>query len=331
MSEYRASFDADVTFLNGGGLQAQGFRLDVPGPEVDDDALADLFVRHLGLLMVDEVRLRDVHVGEEPHRGPRPVPAGPSDSRPSDSGASDSRPSDPGPSGSGASGSGRLVELNHVISAGMTTYPGLPGPVITPHLTRADSRAHYAPGTEFAIDRISMVGNTGTYLDSPFHRYPDGMDLAGLPLTAVADLPAVVIRLTGSGERGIGPRALAPYDVAGAAVLLHTGWDRHWGTPEYGDAAPYLTAAGADALAAAGARLVGIDSVNIDGTDGAERPAHSTLLAAGIPVLEHLTGLDQLPVTGARLHAAPPRVRDFGTFPVRAYAVLPSPIGRRPA
>lgn len=218
----------------------------------------------------------------------------------------------------------RLVELSHVITEGMTTYPGLPGPEITPHLTREASRAHYAPGVEFAIDRISMVGNTGTYLDSPYHRFADGADLAGVPLTAVADLPAVVVRLTGSDVRGIGPRAFTTLDLAGVAVLLHTGWDRHWGTEAYGDPAPYLTEAGAKYLADAGVRLVGIDSVNIDDThSGGQRPAHSILLEAGIPVLEHLTGLGEMPVTGARLHAAPPRVRDFGTFPVRAYAVLP--------
>lgn len=298
MTEYRAAFDADVTFLNGGGLQVQGFRLDVPGAQVAEEALADLFVRELGLLMVGEVRLRDVRVFAEAHKGLRTSTAA-------------------------VPRAGRLVELNHVITAGMTTYPGLPGPEISPHLTRADSRGRYAPGTEFAIDRISMVGNTGTYLDSPFHRYPDGTDLAGVPLDAVADLPVVLVRLTGSAEPGVAAAALAPYDVAGAAVLLHTGWDRHWGTDAYGAPdAPYLTEDGARALAATGARLVGIDSVNIDSTAGDTRPAHSILLAAGIPVLEHLTGLDQLPPTGARLHAAPPRVRDFGTFPVRAYAVL---------
>jgi arylformamidase len=221
-----------------------------------------------------------------------------------------------------APGPGRLVELNHVVTAGMVTYPGLPGPEITPHLTREASRERYAPGTEFAIDRISMVGNTGTYVDSPYHRYAGGTDLAGLPLSSVADLPAVVVRLTGSRERGIGPGALAAYEVTGAAVLLHTGWDVHWGTERYGQGAPYLTGAAASALVDRGARLVGIDSVNIDSADGGERPAHSILLAAGVPVLEHLTGLDQLPVTGARLHAAPLRVRDFGTFPVRAYAVI---------
>ncbi len=221
-------------------------------------------------------------------------------------------------------GGSRLVELSHEIVAGMITYPGLPGPEITPHLTREASREHYAPGVEFAIDRISMVGNTGTYLDSPFHRYPDGADLAGVPLDSVANLPTVVVRVTGATERGIGPEALAGFDVSGAAVLLHTGWDRHWGTDRYGGPAPYLSEGGARLLAGSGARLVGIDSVNIDDSHtSGERPAHSILLAAGIPVLEHLTGLAGVPVTGARLFAAPPRVRGFGTFPVRAYAVLP--------
>ncbi|HEX6198466.1 MAG TPA: cyclase family protein [Jiangellaceae bacterium] len=302
MTDYRAAFDADVTFLNGGGLQANGFRLDIPDAGITEDAVANLFVKHLGLLMVDRVRISSLEIITEPHKGSR---GGPAD-----------RSAD-------AASSTCLVELNHVISAGMTTYPGLPGPEITPHLTREQSREHYAAGTEFAIDRISLVGNTGTYVDSPFHRYADGADLADVPLESVADLPIVVVRVTGSEQRGIGPEALAALDVKGAAVLAHTGWDRHWGTPEYGSGAPFLTEEGARLLADAGARLVGIDSVNIDDTDGDTRPAHSVLLAAGVPVLEHLTGLDRLPITGARLHAAPLRIRSFGTFPVRAYAVVP--------
>jgi arylformamidase len=301
MTEYRANLDAEVTFLNGGGLQTHGFRLDLPAADVTDDQLADLLIGHLGLLMVDQVRIGRFEVVAEPHKGSRGVPATRT-----------------------PMATARLVELNHVIAAGMTTYPGLPGPEITPHMTREASRAHYAPGVEFAIDRISMIGNTGTYLDSPYHRYADGPDLAALPLAAVADLIAVVVRLADSEQRGIGPEALATLDLAGAAVLLHTGWDRHWGTEAYGDAAPFLTEPAAKLIVEAGARLVGIDSVNIDDMHcGGQRPAHSILLDAGIPVLEHLTGLADLPLTGARLHAAPPRVRDFGTFPVRAYAVVP--------
>ena len=227
---------------------------------------------------------------------------------------------DDGPAGSGW----RWVELSHVITAGMVTYPGLPAPEVTPHLTRAASREVYAAGTEFAIDRGSRVGNTGTYLDSPFHRYAGGADLAGLPLSCLADLPAVVLRTAGSRRRDVDVDALAGLEVAGRAVLLHTGGDQHWGTPAYARDAPFLTEAGARWLAEHEALLVGIDAVNIDDTDtGGERPAHTVLLGAGIPIVEHLTGLGQLPATGARFTAAPPRFAGFGTFPVRAYAAVP--------
>jgi kynurenine formamidase len=222
----------------------------------------------------------------------------------------------------------RYVELSHVISSGMITYPGLPGPEMTPHLTREASRRMYAPGTEFAIDRISMVGNTGTYLDSPFHRYEDGIDLASLPLTAFADLPAVVVRTVGGGHRAVDVDALDGLVVSDRAVLLHTGGDQHWGTAEYARDAPYLTEAGARCLVDKGARLVGIDAVNIDDASaGGERPAHTVLLGAAIPVVEHLTGLGQLPLSGARFTAAPPRVSGFGTFPVRAFAAVPQAAG----
>jgi arylformamidase len=218
-----------------------------------------------------------------------------------------------------------LVELSHPIAAGMTTYPGQPGPEITPHLTREASRASYAPGTEFAIERISMIGNTGTYLDSPYHRYPDGVDLAVLPLEALAALPAVVARLTDAADRAIDVDALAALDVSGHAVLLHTGWDRHWDTDRYGRDTPYLTRDAAQWLVDNGARLVGIDALNVDDPADGARPAHSLLLAAGIPIVEHLTGLDQVPPTGAQFTAVPPRVHQMGTFPVRAFAAIPAP------
>jgi arylformamidase len=216
----------------------------------------------------------------------------------------------------------RLVELNHVIEAGMTTYPGLPGPEITPFLSREESRDAYAEGTEFTIDWLHILSNSGTYVDSPFHRYGGGADLADLPLSSFANLPIVVVPLrTG---RGVGVDALRQADVRGKAVLLHTGWDRHFGTPAYGVDAPFLTEAGAEYLVEAGAKLVGIDSLNIDEvTPRGERPCHSRLLAARIPIIEHMTGLDQLPPTGARLHAAPLRIRNFGTIAVRAYALVP--------
>lgn len=216
-----------------------------------------------------------------------------------------------------------VIDLSHPIRAGLVTYPGLPAPVITSHLTREASRASYAPGTEFAMDIITMIGNTGTYIDSPFHRYADGPDLAGLDLTTLVGLRAEVFHLEDAAERGIGVDALAGRDVRGAAVLLHTGWDRLFGQPEYGVGAPFLTAEATRYLIDAGAVLVGIDSVNIDDTQsGGERPAHTLLLGAGIHVVEHLTRLGELPPSGARFTAAPPAVEGFGTFPVRAYAEL---------
>ena len=309
MLQYRAEFDAAVTFLNGGGLQAQRFRVDVPHGDVTEAEIAALFVASCGLLMVDRVDLEGVRVFAEPHKGTR---GGPSD-------ATAGPPRRPAPT--------TFVELSHVISAGMITYPGLPGPEISEHLSRADSRANYAEGTEFTIGRIAMVSNTGTYLDSPFHRYAGATDLAGLALDRLADLPAVVVRTAGSGVRAVDTGALAALDVAGRAVLLHTGGDRDWGGPAYAVDAPFLTEAGATWLVEHGAALVGIDSVNIDDISPAGRgyrPAHSALLAAGIPIVEHLTGLENLPPTGARFTATPPRVAAFGTFPVRAYATVPA-------
>jgi len=220
----------------------------------------------------------------------------------------------------------RYIELSHVIRAGMTTYPGLPGPEITCHMSREQSRARYAAGTEFEICRISFVGNTGTYLDAPRHRFADGPDLAAVPLTRTVDLPAVVVRVEGAGRRGIGVEDLAGLDVRGAAVLLHTGDCSRFGTPAYADDAYFLTREGTAWLAERGAALVGIDAVNIDDVADGERPAHTGLLAAGIPVVEHLTGLDQLPDTGARFTAVPLRIEGFGSVPVRAFARIPGSV-----
>jgi arylformamidase len=303
VAEYRASFDAAVSFSNGGDLTVHGFRVDLPTPGAGEAEIAALFVASLGLLMTDSVGLSNVHVFAEPHKGTR---GGPSDHR-------------PGP----AAMAGRLVELSHVIRAGMITYPGLPAPAITPHLTRQASGQHYAPGTEFAIDQLTLVGNTGTYLDAPYHRYPDGADLSAISLEQTVDLPAVVVRVTGTAQHGIDVGALAALATDGAAVLLHTGDDARFGTPAYAEDRHFLTRAGAAWLADRGAALVGIDALNIDDADDGERPAHTLLLAAGIPVVEHLTGLGQLPAAGARFTAVPLRIEATGTIPVRAFARLP--------
>ncbi|HSR99000.1 MAG TPA: cyclase family protein [Kofleriaceae bacterium] len=216
----------------------------------------------------------------------------------------------------------RVIDVSHTIAHGLVTYPGLPAPEIVEHLSRDASERSYGPGVRFHIGRISMVANTGTYIDSPFHRFDDGVDLARLPIERFAALDGVLVPLTGARGRAIGPDELAPYEVAGRAVLLCTGWDRHWDTPSYAVEAPFLSAEGTRWLVEHGATLVGIDSINIDDMADRSRPAHTGLLGAGIPIVEHLCRLDQLPATGFTFHAAPPAVEQFGTFPVRAYAVV---------
>ena len=206
----------------------------------------------------------------------------------------------------------KFVDLSHAIEHGMVTYPGLPAPSITTWLTREASRERYAHQAEFHIGLIEMVANTGTYLDAPSHRFADGADVAALPIEQIAGVPAVVV------DHG------QPFgEVQGCAVLIRTNWSRHWGTDAYLSGHPFLTRRDAEALAAGGAVLVGIDSLNIDDTNDPSRPVHTTLLRSGIPVLEHLTNLDRLPKSGFRLFAVPPKVKGLGTFPVRAFALFP--------
>lgn len=298
MTDKRACFDFEVRFSNGGGLQGQGFRLDIDGDDVDDETLAAHIVRDLRLLMVGEVRILNKAIIEERHkRALAPETDGP------------------------AAGRG-LIDLSHTIDDGMITYKGLPAPLICDYLSRERSREVYAPGTEFHIGRIDMVGNTGTYLDTPFHRYPDGYDLAGLDVSLAAGLEGLVIRVTGAAQRAIDWTHFAPVEVRGRAVLVNTGWDRHWRTDRYFEDHPHLTEKAAQYLRDEGAVLVGIDSLNIDDTDTGARPVHSVLLAAGIPIVEHLRGLDALPERGFRFTALPPKVKGMGTFPVRACAEI---------
>ena len=223
----------------------------------------------------------------------------------------------------------RIVDLSHPIQDGMVTYPGIPAPVIGAHLTFDESAAHYAAGTEFSIGTISMAANTGTYLDTPAHRYRDGEDLAGMSLERMVDLDGVVVRArqrSSAGGRAIEESdlisALDGVQLAGRAILIETGHSDQWGTPGYFVDHPYLTDDAVEFLVSAKPSLVGIDSLNIDSTHTGRRPAHSWLLAARIPVVEHMTGLDQLPDSGFRFTAAPPAVQGMGTFPVRAFAVV---------
>lgn len=214
-----------------------------------------------------------------------------------------------------------LIDLCHSIEDGMITYAGLPAPVIGEYLTREDSRHRYAPGTEFHIGKIEMVANTGTYLDTPFHRYARGKDLAQLDLYSVANLEGIVVRCR--GEREIDATRFSSLDVTGKAVLVHTGWDQHWRTEEYlSGNHPFLTTDGAMYLAKHGAALVGIDSYNVDSTTDGSRPAHSILLGHDIPIVEHLCGLGELPDSGFKFFAVPVKIKRFGTFPVRAFGLV---------
>lgn len=280
-------FDFDIVFSNGGGIQGQGFRLDVEGDDVSDQEVADQIVRELNLLMVEKVSISNKSYINEPHKRGRT-----------------------------ASGKG-LVDLSHPIRDGMITYPGLPGPTLRAHLSREDSRVNYAEGTEFHIGAIDMVGNTGTYIDSPFHRYADGIDLAGLTLDRLVGLPGVVVDAAGTV---IGPEVFADTETWGKAVLIRTGWDSKFETDEYLGGHPHITEAAAQRLVDGGAALVGIDSANIDSTSGGTRPAHSLLLKAGIPLVEHMARLDQLPDGPFEFFAIPAPVVGLGTLPVRAVA-----------
>jgi arylformamidase len=294
----RVVFDFAVQFSNGGGLQGQGFRLDIKGDTISDEHLAAYLIEDLRLLMVGTIDILNKQIVEERHKRK---------SKPENAGAA------PGVS---------LVDLSHTIENGMVTYKGLPAPIVCDHVSHLQSRASYAPGTEFQIGRINMVANTGTYIDTPYHRYPGGTDLSATPLPDVTQIPGVVVRAIGTEIRAIDWMSFAAIDVSGRAVLVNTGWDRHWRTDRYFEGHPFLTKAAATYLRDEGAVLVGIDSLNIDDTGDATRPVHSILLAAGIPIVEHLTNLAALPIDGFIFSAAPPKILAMGTFPVRAHAIV---------
>ncbi|MGN6292764.1 MAG: cyclase family protein [Chitinophagaceae bacterium] len=218
-----------------------------------------------------------------------------------------------------------LVDLSHTIEHGLVTYKGLPAPIICDYLSREKSKEFYEEGTEFQIGKIEMVANTGTYIDCPFHRFENGKDLSEVGLERFVDLDAIVISIPFSEALEITERHLKNYQVRNRAVLIHTGWDRHWNTEKYYENHPYLTKAAAEYLRDNHVRLVGIDSHNIDNTSGKSRPVHTTLLAAEILIVEHLCLLHSLPKEGFTFTAAPPKFKGVGTFPVRAMAKLVKP------
>ncbi len=215
----------------------------------------------------------------------------------------------------------RFIEVSHAIRDGMKTYPGLPPPRAETLWSYDESRERYEGKAEFYIASLHLCGNTGTYVDAPIHRFRHGPDLAAYPLERLAHLETVVIDVSTNPSRGIGPEALRGVAVEGNAVLFYTGWARHWGTEAYFGKNPYLTRELCRALREEGVRFVGIDSLNIDDTDDLERPAHTILLGAGIPVCEHMTNLDRAPSRGGRLHAVPIAWVGGASFPVRAYVM----------
>lgn len=286
--EQRVQFDFAIEFTNGGGIQGQGFRLDLADETISDQELADYLVRDMRLLMVGKVRIFNKRILQEAHK----------------------RPSE----------QQTLIDLSHTIEHGLVTYKGLPAPLICDYLSREDSRKTYAEGTEFQIGKIEMVANTGTYMDCPFHRYAHGKDLSEIGLEKLADLPGIVIRADHTRTQAIDTRFFRGKDLRGKAILVHTGWAEYWNTEQYFENHPYLTEEAALYLVEQGAKLVGIDCVNIDDTRGKTRPVHSHLLEAEILIVEHLCGLEQVPDEGFSFSALPPKFKGVGTFPVRALA-----------
>jgi arylformamidase len=299
IAEKRVKFGFEIDFSNGGGIQGQDFRLDIEGEDIADQELADFIVKDLRLLLVRDVRILNKKIISEPHKRATPESFE-----------------------TVAPNSGRLVDLSHTIEDGMITYKGLPAPLICDFMSREASKKLYAEGTTFQIGKIEMVANTGTYLDSPFHRFEHGKDLSELDLSGLADLEAVVVRVEGMSGRAVDRNAFLPVNVRGKAVLVHTGWARNWRTDQYFEGHPFLTENAALYLKEQGAALVGIDSLNIDDISGGTRPVHTTLLGAEIVIVEHLANLDHLPVCGSTFTAVPVKVKGMGTFPVRAFAKL---------
>lgn len=289
----RVQFDFEIDFSNGGSIQGRDFRLDIASDDISDRELADHLVADLRLLMVGAIRIHNKRIIAEAHKR-----------KPGDASAS------------------RYVDLSHVIENGTVTHRGLPPPVICDYLSREASRSRYAPGTEFHIAKIEMVANTGTYIDCPFHRFADSRDFSQIGIEQLADIDAIVVRAGQRDSPAVGIEYFRDLKIRNRAVLVHTGWDRHWNTPAYLGEHPFLTEDAATYLRDCGVKLVGIDSMNIDDTRGNSRPVHSALLGAGILIAEHLCNLSALPDDGFAFSAVPPKFKGVGTFPVRAMARL---------
>ena len=290
--EKRVKFDFEIFFTNGGSIQGKDFRLDIPGDDITDKELTNHLVTDMRLLMVGETRIINKVVFAEPHK------------RRNESGRKPSK----------------LIDLSHTIENGLVTYKGLPPPVICDYLSREDSKKFYEEGTQFQIGKIEMVTNTGTYIDCPFHRFENGKDLSEVTLDAFAELDGVVVRVPYEKSLAVTRDHLQNLEIRNRAVLIQTGWDRHWNTPAYYENHPYLTEDAAMYLRDCGVKLVGIDSHNIDNTQKRSRPVHTILLGAEILIVEHLCNLYLVPDDNFLFSAIPPKFKGAGTFPVRAMA-----------
>ncbi|POY35139.1 cyclase [Solitalea longa] len=291
----RVKFDFEIYFTNGGCIKGEDFKLDIAGDDISDKALVEYLVEDMRLLMVGETKILNKEIISEPHKR-KPI--------------------------NETTQNSYLIDLSHTIENGLITYKGLPAPIICDYLSREDSRKFYAPGTEFQIGKIEMVTNTGTYIDCPFHRFEGGKDFSEIGLEAFTDLNAVVIRVPYTETLSITESHVRNYEVRNKAVLIHTGWDENWNTEKYYENHPHLTEQAALYLRDCNVKLVGIDSHNIDDTNGRSRPVHTTLLGAEILIVEHLCNLYLLPDDGFTFSAIPPKFKGVGTFPVRAMAKL---------
>ncbi len=291
--EKRVKFDFEIFFTNGGSIKGEDFRLDISGDDIIDSALADYIVEDMQLLMVGKVNILNKEILIEPHKR-KPI---------DESVAEDF-----------------LIDLSHTIEDGLITYKGLPAPIICDYLSREQSKQNYDSDTSFQIGKIEMVTNTGTYIDCPFHRFADGKDTAQTVLKDFAQLDAVMIHIPFTETLKITEDHLKNREIRNKAVLIQTGWDKHWNTELYYQNHPFLTEQAAMYLRDCKVKLVGIDSHNIDDTDGRTRPVHTVLLGAGILIVEHLCNLNKLPAENFTFTAATPKFKGVGTFPVRAFA-----------
>jgi len=290
--EHRVVFDFEIEFTNGGGIQGQDFRLDIDGDTISDRELADYIIQDLRLLMVGKVNILNKFYIQEKHKRQVVNSISPE----------------------------RLIDLSHIIFDGLITYKGLPAPIICDYLSRENSKANYEEGATFQIGKIEMVSNTGTYIDCPFHRYENGKDLSETKLEAFANLDAITIHAKNTME--IGVDFFRNKEIRNKAILVNTGWSRHWNTDAYFENHPFLTKEAAEYLRDCQVKLVGIDSHNIDDTRGKSRPVHTILLGSEILIVEHLCNLDKLPESNYLFSAVPPKFKGVGTFPVRAFATV---------